>query len=242
MNPCELVSLLGLFQGCPSRTLPARRRGKPERRPSERRFFAARILSPLAMLAALGAHSMHAAAQDAAANFPMPYRVAQINTSPGSASVAGSRQDMAQDEVLPLKAFSPPFAAHPLNLAGIPLQEAGPPKTASNLSLKGKVQNDFLNAEWSVSPEQNLASKTNHGLHFPLLKQATIANVLLELKKRFGPESMMQSGNFHWFFDSQRFLATGDKSPSLIACNKMSRWSSICASTNASNFGVYIKL
>lgn len=197
-----------------------------------------RIIPPLAMFVALGAHSLPAAAQDTSPGFPMPLRIASLD----SARVAVSRPDVAQDDVLVPKTNSPAFAGHSLNLAGIPLQESANPKTASSSNLKGKMQNEVLNVEWSSSPEQNLASKPNHGLHFPLLKQATIASALLELKKRFGPESMMQSGKFHWYLDSQRFLATGDKKPSLIACNKMSQWLSVCASANASNFGVYIKL
>jgi hypothetical protein len=237
-----MMVLPGLLQGCLGRTLLARPNGKPERRPSEMHVFAARIISPLAMLAALGAHTLPAAAQDESPDFSMPDRMAHINASPDSADVAGSRPDMAQDEMLmPLKAGSPAFAGHSLILAGIPLQESGTPKTGSISSLKGEMQNQSLNVERSGSPVQNLASKPNHGLHFPLLKQATIANVLVDLKKKFGPESMTQSGNFHLFFDSQRLLATGDKTPSLVACSKMSQWSSICASTNANNFSVYIK-
>jgi hypothetical protein len=237
-----MMVLPGLLQGCLGRTLLARPSGKPERRPSEMHVFAARIISPLAMLMALGAHTLPAAAQDESPDFPMSDRMAQINASPGSSDVAGTRLDTTQDGMLaPLKANSLASVGHSFILTRLPLQEGGSPKTTPISSLKGEMQNESLNVGWSGSPVQNLASKPNHGLHFPLLKQATIASILVDLRKKFGPESMMQSGNFHWFFDSQRLLATGDKSPSLVACSKMSQWSSICASTNASNFSVYIK-
>ena len=248
MNPYDLASHrfmmapLRSLQACSGRTRLAQPNGKLARRPFEMRVHAARIISPLAMLSALGVNALPAAAQDSSPDFPKPYRMTEMNASPGSADLAGSTPAMAQDDMLtPLPANSRPFAGRAFFLAGIPRQEDGGLKTAPISSPKGEIQNESLKVEPSESLVHNPASKPSPGLHFPLLKQATIVSFLVDLKKKFGPESMTQSGNFHWYLDSQQFLATGRKTPSLTACSKMSQWMSLCASTNASNFSVYIK-
>jgi hypothetical protein len=95
--------------------------------------------------------------------------------------------------------------------------------------------------ESTEPPLQRLVSRLDQGPHSPLLKQATIANMLADLKKKYGSASMAQSGNFHLSFAWQRTLASDKKTPNVVACNKMSRWSSICASADANTFSVYFK-
>jgi len=143
--------------------------------------------------------------------------------------------------LMPPKADNPAFAGNSLILTQIPLQKDGSPKTAPITSLKMEAQNEPVIVERTDPPIQRFVSRLNQGLHLPLLKQATIANILVDLRKKYGPESMTQSGNFHWFIDTQRPLAIGNKKPSLVACGKMSRWSNICASANASTFSVYFR-
>jgi hypothetical protein len=201
-----------------------------------------RIISILAVLAALGIRTLPAAAQDASGELTTPDRTAQINASLGFQDAAGTRLDMTKDGTsAPLKADNPVFAGNSLILDRLPLQEGGGPKTAPISSVKAGVQNESVIVERTDPPIKRFESRLSEGLHFPLLKQTTIANMLVDLKKKYGPASMTQSGNFHWFFDSQQPLVAGNKSQSLVACSKMSRWSSICASTNARTFSVYFK-
>jgi hypothetical protein len=90
-------------------------------------------------------------------------------------------------------------------------------------------------------PLHGFVSRLEQGLHFPPLKQSPIGNFLVGLRKKYDPKSMLQSGNLYWFYDSQKELATGNKAKQLLACSKMLRWWSICASTNARTFSVYIR-
>ena len=248
MNPYALLSRRFMMvhvrplQSCSSRPRNAQPIGKPEERPLNSGIHAARIITPLAMLLALSAHTLPAAAQDTSPEIPRHYRMAQMNVSPGTVEIAGTRPDKGQGVALTqLKADSPAFAGRALILAGMPLQDDGSPKTGPIPSPKGEMQDEFPNMEGPGSPLQSSPSKSNLGLHLQLLKQATIASFLIDLKRKFGPEGTMQSGNIHWFIDSQRFLATGDKKTSLNACSKMSQWLNFCASANARNFSVYFK-
>jgi hypothetical protein len=200
--------------------------------------IAVKIISLSAVLAALGGRSLPAAAQSASGDFRTLDRVAQINAGLGFAD-SGTRIDVAQDGMLTPKTDNPSFAVNSL-ITHIPLQRDDSPKTTPIRSLNAEAQNEPVIAE-RTGP-QSFVSRLNQGLHLPLLKQATIANILVDLKKRYGPESMTQPGNFHWFIDTQRQLAIGNKTPSLVACGKMARWSNICASANASTFSVYFKV
>ncbi|HYP66727.1 MAG TPA: hypothetical protein VEP67_00575 [Thiobacillaceae bacterium] len=203
---------------------------------------AVKIISVLALLPALGVCPLPVAAQDASGDFGTPDRTAQINASLGFADVEGTRLDMTPDGTLmALQADNPAFAGNSLMLAQIPLREGGSPKTAPISSLKTKAQNESVIVEPTGPPIERFVARSNPGLHFPLLKQATIANILVDLRKKYGPESMTRSGNFHWFYESQTQLATGNKAHNLVACNKMSQWWSLCASTNARTFSVYVR-
>lgn len=202
--------------------------------------FAVKFIPILLVLVALSAHTPPAVAQDAFPEFHAtdPKKVS-IRASLRFADFAGTSLGMTQGGMLmPRNGDSPALAGNELILAPIPLHENRNPKTTPIPSPTGWTGSEAAIVERPVPPEQGPISGLNPGLHFPALREATIANILLDLRKEYGPQIMTQPGNFHWFFESQRSLATGEKSHSLVACNKMSRWSSICASTDAKTFSV----
>jgi hypothetical protein len=199
-----------------------------------------KIISFLSALMALGIHILPANAQDTLDESPVPERPPQIDTLLASADVADSRLDLTRDGLLtPLKATSSVLTENSMKLTDLPLKEDSSPKATPISGFKAEAQNDSTTVERPGPPIRKFVSRLNQSMHFPMLRQTTIANILVDLKKKYGPECMTQAGNFHWFFNSQRTLATGDKTNSLVACSKMSRWSSLCASTDTKTFTLY---
>jgi hypothetical protein len=209
----------------------------------EMHVSAIRTISLITVLVTLGGHALSAAAQDVSFASRASDRTVQGNPSSGFVDDAGIRLDMAQEEMLvSLKAYSAGVLGNSLILGRDSLQESDTPGAASTSSLRLEAEDESVHVESADPPLLRLVSRLNQGPHSPLLKQATIANMLADLKKKYGSASMAQSGNFRLSFAWQRTLASDRKTPNVVACNKMSRWSSICASADANNtFSVYFK-
>lgn len=191
----------------------------------------ARIVSFLAMLGAQGVCALPAAAQ---------------NMSFGLAETSGISQGITQGRTPPLDARHQSLTGKLPILDQYALQEIAGPETErqsteplSNVSTT--AQDEFVIASQANPAPQGVESLPDHGVPLSLLKQSTIGNLLISLKKKYDPKSMTEAGNLYWFFDSQHDLATGSKSKQLLACTRMLRSWGVCASTNARTFSVYIR-
>ena len=200
----------------------------------------AKMISLLAVPLALGVHILPVAAQDASENPVTPGRTAQTDASFRFADVARFKLDKTEDgmQTAP-NADNPAFTGTSRILTHIPLRAGGSLKTEALSDLNAGAQNEPVIVERTSPSIQRFVSRPNQGLHSPLLKQSTIGNILIGLSKKYGLESMTQSDNVYWFYDSQKQLAPGNKAQKLLACSKTSRLWSICASANARSFGVY---
>jgi hypothetical protein len=201
-----------------------------------------KIVSFLVVLGALVVCTLPVAAQNMSRDFDTPDRTAQINTSLGFAVTGGIRQDNAQGRML--TAHNPDnqtFTGKPHNLDLYVLREIAGSETEPLTNVNATAQNESAILSQTSPTPQRFESGLYHHVHFPLLKKSTIGNLLVDLKKKYDPKSMTESGNLYWFFDSQHDLTTGSKSKQLLACTRMLRSWGVCASTNARTFSVYIR-
>ncbi len=205
--------------------------------------FAARLIPLMAVLPALGAHTLPAVAQDTFRDFHANESKTRTHTSLRFADVLGSRLGMTPGRLITsgIGGSAVPDGTIPL-LAPIALHANREPNGMTNSSLPRSARNEIQSTKRADAPEQGSISDLDSSLHLPAFRETTIANILQDLRREYGPQSMTQPGDFHWFFESQRSLATGNKRYNLVACNKTSRWSSICASTDAKAFNVSFRV
>lgn len=140
-----------------------------------------------------------------------------------------------------LKAYNSAVVGNAFILGRVPAQEGIEADTAPAPGLGSEAGSEPVFVESTEPPVARLVSGLNPGLRSPLLKQAAMANILADLRRNYGLENMAQSGSLSWSFAWQRSLASSKKTASLLACNKMSRWSSICASADTNTFSVYFR-
>jgi hypothetical protein len=201
--------------------------------------FATRFISFLALLGALVAHTALAVGQDAFGDSGTKERKSRIWPSLRFENHMETRPGMAHGGLAMLSnGGSPELVGETRFLAPMPLRENRNPNTAAISSPAAWAGGEAATAQPTAFPEQTPATDAKPGVHLPGLREVTIANILRDLRNEFGPQSLNRPGNFHWFFEPQRSLATGDKSYHLVACNKMFRQSNICASTDAKSINV----